>query len=110
MCQESVDENLYGQLMRNEATVAHDLFDAFSVFGALGRLCSHEIAGANMCVTELFYQLLALCSLTGGRTTYKSTQRSNNKNLKPTDSEDDLGIADELLDVFSICFAVATFH
>jgi len=32
------------------------------------------------------------------------------KKMKPTDSEDDLGVADKLLDVFSICFAVATFH
>lgn len=81
--------------MRNETTIAHDLLDAFSVFGALGRFCSHEIAGANMRVTELFYQLLALCTLAGCRT---------------TDCEDDLGVADKLLDVFSICFAVATFH
>jgi len=80
--------------MRDEATIAHELLDAFSVFGTLGCFSSQEIAGANMCVTELFYQLFALYFLTGCGT---------------TDSEDDFGGADKLLDVFSICFAV-TFH
>lgn len=65
----SLNKKLDCEMVWHEASIIHNTLDFFSFFCTLGYCLPQEVSCGDMGVTELFYELVALCSFARGGAT-----------------------------------------
>ena len=64
---QSVDQDVDGELKWHKTSLIHDFLDSLTIFGIFLKLFSEEISRRDVSETELLNELGALSSFTGGR-------------------------------------------